>query len=59
MHLVDVIKHRESGMKYKIPHGDPLPNNEMYIYLERNISPDEAEKYFPKKVNPKSKSNQV
>lgn len=54
MHLVDVIKHVETGRKYKIPHGDPLPSD-AYIYLERNISPDEAAKYFPQEQQAKAK----
>lgn len=44
MHLVDVIKHIETGAKYTIPHGDPLPSN-AYIRLVSNISPDEAKTY--------------
>lgn len=44
MYLVDVIKHIETGAKYTIPHGDPLPSN-MYIRLVSNISPDEAKTY--------------
>lgn len=54
MHLVDVIKHVETGRKFTIPHGDPLPSD-AYIRLVANISPDEAEKYVPKKLNPKQK----
>lgn len=46
MHLVDVIKHKESGVKYVIAAGDPLPSD-AYIRLRTNISPDEAEQYVP------------
>lgn len=46
MHLVDVIKHIESGVKYVIPAGDPLPSN-AYTRIRTNISQDEAARYVP------------
>lgn len=45
--MVDVIKHSETGKKYIIPHDDPLPSN-AYVYLARDISENEAARYFPK-----------
>lgn len=46
MILVDVIKHKETGTKYVIPAGDPLPSD-AYIRLVPNISQDEAARYVP------------
>jgi hypothetical protein len=56
MHLVDVIKHKETGHKYAIPNGDPLPSD-MYIRLVSNISPDEAKTYTntPLRITTKAK----
>jgi len=54
MHLVDVIKHKETGRKYIIPSGDPLPSD-AYVRLISSISLDEAQKYVPKKLSPKEK----
>lgn len=42
--MVDIIKHIETGRKYIIGHGDPLPSN-AYIRLIENITKDEAKKY--------------
>lgn len=55
MILVDVIKHVESGLKYVIPAGDPLPSG-AYIRLVQNVSQDEAALYVPKsKLTTKAK----
>jgi len=52
--LVDVIKHIETGRKYIIPSGDPLPSSG-YRRIRESISEDEAAKYTTPKLNPKSK----
>jgi len=52
--LVDVIKHIETGRKYIIPSGDPLPSS-AYTRIRESISEVEAAKYTAPKLNPKSK----
>lgn len=54
MQLVDVIKHKETGRKYIIPSGDPLPSD-AYIRLAISISLKEAQRYVPPKLNIKEK----
>ena len=42
---VDVIKD-DNGRKYVIPAGNPLPSD-LFTYVRRNISQDEAKKLVP------------
>lgn len=53
-HKYDIVEHRLTQVRYIIPAGDPLPGP-MYHRLVENISYKLAEKYIPKKKNPKQR----
>lgn len=52
--LYSIIKHVETGEKYIVYQGEPLPSN-AYIFIRKDITLSEANKYITPRANKKQR----